>query len=376
MKNYLLLTGATGFIGQYVLRRLLLRDVPVVCIARASKDASASERILEIVKRFETEEGRELPKPIVFTGNLHSEMLGLDDNALDWFEQNCRAVLHNAASIRFHAPDGDRSKDPYLSNVQGCQNVLDLCKFAGIEELHHVSTAYVCGARTDRCLETELDEGQEFVNDYQVSKCEAEKMTRGADFIKSLTVYRPGLVVGDSRTGFTTAPDFGLYHYIQLNTHIIKGLRDQGATGTIHLPMRLRFTGKERRNIVTVDWVADAMVHLITHPELHGKTYHLTPETQITSREITESLARYFDYDGIEFVGYEIPDEERTEFEKMFYDYASTFEAYWEEEPSFDRTNTSAAINAILPTPPIDEPCLQRLIRFAVEECFSSPDAT
>lgn len=372
MKKYLLVTGATGFIGQYVLRRLLLKDVPVVCIGRASGELSAKDRILNIVKQFEVEEGRELPKPIVFTGNLHSEMLGLDDNALDWFEQNCKAVLHNAASIRFHAPDGDKTKDPYLSNVQGCQNVLDLCKFAGIEEFHHVSTAYVCGARTDLCKETELDVGQEFVNDYQVSKCEAEKMSRSADYIKSLTVYRPGLVVGDSRTGFTTNPDFGLYHYIQLNTHIIKGLREAGAEGTINLPMRLRFTGEERRNIVTVDWVADAMVHLITNPELHGETYHLTPEIQITSRQITEGLAKYFDYEGIEFVGHEVPEEERTEFEKMFYDFASTFEAYWEEEPTFDRTNTSRVMNDVFPTPPIDEECLEKLIRFAVEECFAT----
>ena len=205
MKKYLLLTGATGFIGQYLLRRFLLLDVPTVVVVRSKPELSANDRIMSIVEQFEKEEGRELSRPICFTGDIGSEMLGLDDNALDWFEHNCRAVLHNAASIRFHAPDGDRTKDPYLSNVGGTGNVLDLCKFAGIEELHQVSTAYVSGARTDRCYEHELDVGQEFVNDYQISKVEAEKLTRSADFIKSLTVYRPGLVVGDSRTGFTTS---------------------------------------------------------------------------------------------------------------------------------------------------------------------------
>ena len=224
MKKYLLLTGATGFIGQYLLRRFLLLDVPVVVVVRSKPELSANDRIMSIVEQFEKEEGRELSRPICFTGDIGSEMLGLDDNVLDWFEHNCRAVLHNAASIRFHAPEGDRTKDPYLSNVGGTRNVLDLCKFAGIEELHQVSTAYVSGARTDRCYEHELDVGQEFVNDYQISKVEAEKLTRSADFIKSLTVYRPGLVVGDSRTGFTTAPDFGLYHYIQFNTQIMKAL--------------------------------------------------------------------------------------------------------------------------------------------------------
>ncbi len=371
MKNYLLLTGATGFIGQYLLRRFLCNDVPIVVIARASADSSASDRIMSIVEGFEAEEGRELPRPICFTGDLAAEHLGLDDFALDWFEQNCRAVLHNAASIRFHAPDGDRSKDPYLSNVGGSQNVLDVCKAAGIEEFHHVSTAYVSGARTDRCYEHELDVGQEFVNDYQVSKVEAEKLIRGADFLKSLTVYRPGLVVGDSRTGFTTAPDFGLYHYIQFNTQVMKTLRSGGETGTIQLPFRLRFTGNELRNIVTVDWVADAIVYLVTHPEFHGTTYNLTPAEPITSRKIVEALSRYFDYEGVKFIGEDVEASERTEFEKLFYDYVSTFEAYWEEEPIFDRSNTDRVLGEVLPTPKIDDVVLERLIRFAVEHCFS-----
>ncbi|MEM7313318.1 MAG: SDR family oxidoreductase, partial [Planctomycetota bacterium] len=279
--------------------------------------------------------------------------------------------LHNAASIRFHAPEGDRTKDPYRSNIGGTQNVLDVCKCAGIEEFHHVSTAYVSGARTDRCYEHELDVGQDYVNDYQISKVEAEKLTRGADFIKSLTVYRPGLVVGDSRTGFTTAPDFGLYHYIQFNTQIMKTLRSGGNTGTVQLPFRLRFTGNELRNIVTVDWIADSIVHLVTHPEHHGTTYNLTPDQPITSRFIVESLSEYFDYEGVEFIGRHVEEHERTEMEKLFYDYVSTFEAYWEEEPQFDRSNTDRVLGEVLPTPPIDGPCLERLIRFAVEECFS-----
>ncbi len=371
MKKYLLLTGATGFIGQYLLRRLLLLDIPTVVIARDKGDTSAKQRIANIIAGFESEEGRSLPQPICFTGDITQEMLGLDDDALGWFEDNCKSVLHNAASIRFHAPDGDRTKDPYLSNVTGCRNVLDLCKFAGIEELHDVSTAYVSGTRTGLCYEDELDVGQDYVNDYQVSKCEAEKMIRGSEFIKSLTVYRPGLVVGDSRTGFTTAPDFGLYHYIQFNTQLLKRLRADGHVGTVSIPVRLRFTGDELRNIVTVDWVSDAIIYVLTHPEHHGRTYHLTPKKAIRSRDVVTALEKYFDYEGVQFIGKEVPEDERTEWERMFYDYASTFESYWEEEPSFDRTHTDEVIEPEVPTPPMDEECLSKVIRFAAEECFS-----
>ena len=321
---------------------------------------------------FEAEEGREFAKPICFTGNISSELLGLDDFALDWFTENCRAVLHNAASIRFHAPNHDRTKDPWLSNFTGTKNLLEVCKLAGIEEFHHVSTAYVTGKRTDTCYERELDEGQEYVNDYQHSKVEAEKLIRGSDFLTSKTIYRPGLVVGDSRTGFTTAPDFGLYHYILFNNQVTRQMREAGETGTLHLPFRLRFTGKERRNIVTVDWVSDAIVYLVTHPEYHNETYHLTPSKPCSSSEIIESLKDYFDYTGVEFIGpTEIPEEDQTPVEKLFYDYVETFESYWEDEPVFDRTNTDRVLNEVLPTPVVDGPCLKRLIGFAVEHCFS-----
>ena len=371
VKNYVLFTGATGFIGRYLLRQMLLSDVPVAVIARAANARGANERIREIVAGFEREEGRALPKPKCFTGNISEEMLGVDDFALDWFEENCGAVFHNAASIRFHAPEGDKSKDPYLSNVGGTNNVIELCQVAQIKHLHYVSTAYVSGDRSDLCLESELDVGQGVLNDYQASKILAEKAVDEAEGFDTKTIYRPGLVVGHSQTGYTTHPDFGLYHYIEFLSMIIPSIRAADANaGTLQIPMRLRFTGEERRNIVTIDWVAAMMFHIFRNPELHNKTYHLTPDDPCRSSDIVDALGKYFDFEGIQYVGHnEIPKEGRSELENMFYDYVEQFEVFWGDEPTFDRTNTDA-IAGEFPTPKIDAACLERLIRFAVEECF------
>lgn len=376
MRPYLLLTGATGFIGQYLLRRFLLRDVPIVVVVRGDSTDSARARVDAVVEGFEREEGRSLARPICFTGDITREMLGLDEFAVEWFEGNCGRVLHNAASIRFHAPNGDRTKDPWLSNRDGTRHVLDLCRATGIEEFHHVSTAYVSGKRIrETFYENQLDCGQEFVNDYQASKLEAETAIREASFLKSKTFYRPALVVGDSRNGFTTAPDFGLYYYIQFNVEIMKRLRKPGDDSPITIPFRLRFTGNERRNIVTVDWVADMIVHILTHPEYHNQTYHLTPQRASSSRDIIQALQDYFNYSGIEFIGTkEIPASEQTDIERFFYDFVTTFESYWEDEPVFDRTNTDRVSDGIV-TPPIDQACLHRLIDFAVRYCFV-PKAT
>lgn len=371
MKEHVLFTGATGFIGRYLLRKMLENDVPVAVIARSSAGQGANERIQAIVAGFERKLGRKLPKPICFTGNISEDMLGVDDFALDWFEENCGSVFHNAASIRFHAPDGDKTKDPYLSNVGGTNNVLEICRVAGIDHLHYVSTAYVSGDRSDLCLESELDEGQGVHNDYQASKIIAEQAVADAEGFTTKTIYRPGLVVGDSRTGFTTHPDFGLYHYIEFLSMIIPTIRQaDNSVGTLPINMRLRFTGEERRNIVTIDWVADMMYHIFSNPEHHNQTYHITPDDPCSSKDIVEALAEYFDFDGVQFVGHnEIPKEDRTELENLFYDYVEQFEVFWGDEPKFDRTNINA-IATNFPTPKIDAACLKRLITFAVEECF------
>jgi nucleoside-diphosphate-sugar epimerase len=190
--------------------------------------------------------------------------------------------------------------------------------------------------------------------------------------LKSKTFYRPALVVGDSRDGYTSAPDFGLYHYIQFNWQLTRQLRNVlDIEGHLELPFRLQLTGKERRNIVTVDWIADAIMHIFSRPELHNETYNLTPNQSVTSRDIVEALARYFDFTGIEFVGdQELNRDDLTDSEKMFYDFASTFESYWDDEPTFDRTNTDRALGDALPTPPIDDECLHKLIDYPVTQCF------
>jgi thioester reductase-like protein len=92
-----------------------------------------------------------------------------------------------------------------LSNLTGTRNLLQLCRETGVRQFDHVSTAYVCGKRPGPVFERELDCGQTFRNDYERSKCEAEKLVRAAAHLDRVTVYRPAIIVGDSRTGYTTA---------------------------------------------------------------------------------------------------------------------------------------------------------------------------
>ena len=122
-------------------------------------------------------------------GDLSEIDLGLDNVTLDWIERNCTSVFHNAASLVFRGDD--RDGEPYLSNVEGTRRMLELCRCTGIRQFHHVSTAYVCGLREGRILESEAEVGQTAGNVYEKTKLQAEMLVREADFIDWPTIYRP-----------------------------------------------------------------------------------------------------------------------------------------------------------------------------------------
>ena len=199
---YSLLTGPTGLLGSYLLRDALDAGRHIAVLIRPTRSESVRGRVESMLARLEKVGGRVLPRPVVIEGDLTQPGLGIDTASVRWIARHCDAVIHSAANLAW---EGDPPGEPWLSNVQGMHEMLELCRTTGIRQFHHISTAYVCGQREGCVLETELDEGQQFNNDYERSKTAAEKILRSAKHLDSLTVYRPSIIVGDSRTGFTTA---------------------------------------------------------------------------------------------------------------------------------------------------------------------------
>lgn len=364
MVKHLLLTGATGLVGHYLLRDLLSAGVPVAAVIRARKGESAVDRLERVMDRLEGEIGRLLPRPVCLEGDITEPGLGLSPGDRRWVARHCGPVIHNAASLQFHGKD--RNRDPWLSNLTGTAHTLDLCRELRLRELHYVSTAYVCGRQTEIVYETDLDRGQTFTNDYEQCKFEAEKLVRSADFLDSLTVYRPAVIVGDSQTGFTTTYH-GLYAYFQF-AWLSAQTWPLEPDGRRYGPMRLNLTGDEGRNLIPVDWVSDVISYLVRHPRHHGNTYHLTPTDPVLARAIAEAMAAYFNFYGHEFAGRDaFADGDMTETEQLFYSFLDRYQPYWESEPTFDCSNTLDAAPH-LPCPLLDVPTLHRLIDFAIED--------
>ena len=171
-------------------------------LVRPSKSESARQRVETLLRQWELSLETSLPRPVVLEGDLSEIDLGLDNRTLDWIGRHCTSVLHNAASLVFRGDDPDG--EPYLSNVEGTRRMLELCRCTGIRQFHHVSTAYVCGLREGRVLESDVDVGQTPGNVYEKTKLQAEMLVRAADFLDPPTIYRPSIIVGDSQTGYTT----------------------------------------------------------------------------------------------------------------------------------------------------------------------------
>ncbi len=272
MTDYLLLTGATGLLGRYLLRDLTLADIPLAVVVRRTRWESATQRIETAMAHWERELGRRLVRPVVLEGDIAEPGLGLAERDVEWLAANCRAVLHSAASLTFYADDA--SGEPWRSNIQGTRHVLELCERAGIRRCHQVSTAYVCGRRRERILEADLDVGQEPSNDYELSKLIAEKEVRAWPAFDQVTIYRPSIIIGDSQTGFTTT-----YHGFYTPLRVSFALRQTAspdAWAQTNWLGQLSLRGDERKNLVPVDWVSAAITRIIVRPELHGRTYHLT----------------------------------------------------------------------------------------------------
>ena len=350
------LTGATGQVGQYLLRDLLLREYPVTVLVRDSRQESAAERIARIVDFWSERLGQTLSTPVVLCGDLNQPALGMTSSDRQWLGQHCQTMIHSAANLSFReTPAGE----PGRTNVDGTKVLLDLCRNAGLSEWHQVSTAFVCGQRTHLIAEDDIEVTSSFHNAYEESKFQAEQLIRRAGGIQA-TIYRPSIIIGDSRTGYTSTYT-GLYRFLELA--VLFASTDSDAEDGA-LPLRLPLNGDEPWNLVPVDWVSQSIVELMGKPQWHGRTFHLVSRLPLSTRSIRDIGVKELSLRNIEFAGstnVTVP----TRREQLFNDGIREYWPYLGGNPIFSDLNTKEALPD-LPPPIVDRVMLERLIRYAV----------
>ena len=249
-------TGATGFLGRRLVDRLLARPdcgtVHVLVRARS-------------LPKLPAWDGRVVP----VVGDLCEPGLGLD------LLPPVDHVVHLGAVYDFTAPEAGTE----TVNVVGTANVVNFAVSAGARLFHHVSSVAVAGDHRGRFTELDFDLGQRHHSPYHATKFAAEKLVREQDRIP-FRIYRPAAVVGDSRTGEMDKVD-GPYYFLPAIARLARLPKA--------LPLVLPDFGAT--NVVPVDYVVDAMAHLMHVEAPSGTTYHLTHNGRQPNSEIYNAFA-------------------------------------------------------------------------------------
>jgi thioester reductase-like protein len=364
--NAILLTGCTGFLGQYVLRDLLLDQKDVVVIARGKRRKTAVDRVKSIVNRWETLLSTKLALPTVIDWDIQSRPDSLSASDRKLLSDRVGTIVHTAASVRFTLDES--TNEPYTSNVEGTRNLLALAQRIGKCDFHHVSTAYVSGFSNDTVTET-LPRNPQFRNVYEESKYRAECLLfENRDCFQSLTFYRPSIIVGDSRSGF--APSF---HTIYLALRLASLIQNTDGYSLSRLLNSMGVSPSISKNLVPVDWVSSAIITLLKSPSSRNNVYHLTNAFPQSLEEIIDAMldAISLETDHWKKICGASGSVDATELTDVF---MHSFREYFQDDPQFDTTNLQSECQGNL-APRMSKEVLTRLFRYAIRVGFTEAES-
>jgi NAD(P)-dependent dehydrogenase (short-subunit alcohol dehydrogenase family) len=270
--NYFV-TGATGFIGRNLVRRLLQREGTVYALVRAGSRG----RLEELRTAFGPDGARVVP----IAGDLAQAGLGVSEEDLLELRGKVDHFFHLAAIYDMTA--GAEAQE--IANVEGTRHAVELAGAIEVGCFHQISSIAVAGLYRGEWREDMFEEAEKLdTHPYFRTKHESERVVR-EECRRPWRVYRPGIVVGDSRTGEIDKVD-GPYYGFKLLQQMRRVL-----------PSWLPTLGVEggEINIVPVDYVADAIDYIAHEPGLDGQAFSLTDPNPKSAGEMIHLFARAAD---------------------------------------------------------------------------------
>ncbi|WP_167461232.1 non-ribosomal peptide synthetase [Nocardia brasiliensis] len=270
-----LLTGATGFLGAYLLRELLDRtDAVVWCLVRADSARAGRERIRQALRRFQLWDDALETRIVPIPGDLALPAFGLSDAEHGWLANRIDAIYHNGAQVN-HLERYARLR---AANVEGTREVLRLATTRRLKAVHFVSTVNTVistAAAASVTEDTRIGADELPAQGYISTKWAAEQLVlRAAERGVPARVYRPGLVSGDLRVGINS-PDDSFWNMVR--AAVVLGIVPEVGAASVAL--------------VPVTYVARALVE-ISLGAATATAYHLVPDEPVAIRTLFDCLRR------------------------------------------------------------------------------------
>ncbi|MFG2050637.1 thioester reductase domain-containing protein [Micromonospora sp. NPDC048935] len=350
----ILLTGASGFLGAFLLRDLMRRTTARVhCLVRGADRDEATGRLLASLEWYRVRDEVDLDRLVVSVGDLAAPSLGLTDEEFDDLARRVDVVYHAGATVSWLRPYTELA----AANVGGTREVLRLAARHRTVPVHYISTTGVFAQNADD-LPVRPDDptgpAESLRNGYLQSKWVSEQVIglareRGLP----VSVYRVDVVCGDQERGACQTRDFV---WLSLKGLIQAGAVPDRIAGALHM--------------VPVDYVSGAVVRLSADPAAAGRTFHLFNEQ-------TQDFGAFVDH--LRAFGYQLRELDwdawrelvRADGDNAMTPLLDSFEAIMGGDgratyPPMDVTDTVRALGGALACPPIDRALFEKYVGFFV----------
>lgn len=363
------LTGATGFVGAYLLRDLLAAtDATVHCLVRADGEEQGRRRLRENLEFYGLWHESLARRIVPVSGDLTRPLLGLERESFQHLAETVDAIYHNAALLNFVYP----YRMLRAANVCGTTEALRLACLGKAKAFHHVSTYSVYDNpshfRKVAAEDDLLDDARGYLLGYSESKWVAEKLVRAA-FARGLRgcIFRPGEVTGDSATGIWKCNDL-----------VIRAL-------LASVRARALPSGAMRFHMTPVDYVSAAITHISLDESCWGEAYNLLNANVPSHGELAPWIcALGYPVDVVEFDEWKtrllaLPqDSPFKPLESLFKEGRTGDEAierrYGSAQPQFDSSNARRALAATsIRCPPVDGRLLKTYFDYFIRAGYLPP---
>ncbi len=275
--KFIFLTGATGFLGVFLLYELLQQTSAIIyCLVRAETTADAENRLQKSLESYLLWDESFSDRIIPVIGDLSQPLLGLSEQEFSAIASQIDVIYHNGAFVNFTYPYSQLK----AANVLGTQEVLRLAAQVKVKPVHFISTIGVVGA-ADSQLEiiredTSINRSEKIHSGYTQSKWVAERLvTIAGDRGIPVAIYRPGRISGDSTTGVCNVND----HTFRM----IKGCIQIGSA-----PL-----SDSMVNLTPIDYASKAIIYLSQQKVSLGKTFHVVNPQPIHWNEMINLIAEF-----------------------------------------------------------------------------------